>query len=308
MRLMPLEAAELTGHEQVARIASTQDGLITTAQLRAATGSRHAPSDWAARGLVHRLHLGVYAVGHTALTVRAHRRAALLAIGRGAALSHWSASALLNMQRSEPDVVHVGVSSGRVVSRPGIVVHHLHSLRPGDVTVVDGVRCTTAARTLVDLAGKKECRNLKRLCEQTEFLGLLDLPAIAETIERMSYPHGSRVLRELLAITTLGTSKAGSKFERRVLKAILDAPLGDPVLQQPFDLPSIGRIYVDFYWPEHNLVVEADGPHHKLPLQRAKDIVRDEALAAIGVPVVRIPQEDFDADPRGQIARIASAM
>ena len=306
MRLAPAYRDKPTPH--VADIASTQDGLITAAQLRALGVTRSAMSRWHARGLLHRLHLGVYAVGHTALTVRAHQRAALLAIGRGGALCLWSSAMQLGIARRWPPVVHVAVSSGRVQSRQGIAVHHLRSLAPRDVTVVDGLRCTTAARTLVDLAGRPACHDLGPLCEQAEFLGLLDLPAIAELIERMGRPHGSRRLRETLAVTALGTAAAGSRLERRVLRALLDAGLPRPVLQQPFRLPGLGRIRVDFWWPAQRLVVEADGPHHDRPLQRTKDRARDVALAAQGIAVVRVRARDFDADPAAEIARIAGAV
>lgn len=290
------------------RVSSTQDGLITTLQLRAIGLSDQAISRWAKSGRLNRLHRGVYSVGHTALTVRAVRRAALLAIGRGASLCLWSSASHQGMQRWEPDVVHVAVASGRVASRPGIVVHHLHSLRSGDVTVVDGLRCTTASRTLVDLAGRRECRNLRVLCEQAEFLGLLDVAGIEALIDRMGYPPGSKHLRDILAVAALGTSDADSKYERRVLRAMLDAPIDRPAFQQPLDLPGVGLVRPDFYWPEHGLVVEADGPHHKRPLQRAKDRARDEAFAAIGIAVIRLPQEKFDADPNAQMAIVIAAM
>jgi hypothetical protein len=43
---------------------------------------------WMRRGRIHRIHAGVYAVGHTAITVRGRWMAAVLASGDGAVLSH----------------------------------------------------------------------------------------------------------------------------------------------------------------------------------------------------------------------------
>lgn len=292
----------------MARIASLQDGLITTAQLHAGGVRGNQVTRWVRRGHLHRLHKGVYAVGHTAISVRAWRRAALLAVGRDATLCLWSAGSQLGLSKWAPEVVHVAVSSGRVHDRTGIQVHHMRSLQPGDVALVDGLRCTTAARTLVDLAARKECRNLRRLCEQAEFLGLLDAEAIAVLVRRMGDPPGAKRLRDILGVAMLGTSEAGSKSERRVLRALLSSAVERPVLQQEFRLPHAGRVFVDLCWQELALIVEVDGPQHELPLQKAKDEVRDADLTALGWKVMRVRTRDFDADPQAEIARVLGEM
>ncbi|HMS72861.1 MAG TPA: type IV toxin-antitoxin system AbiEi family antitoxin domain-containing protein, partial [Baekduia sp.] len=96
----------------VARIASLQDGIVTTMQLAAGGVSGNQVSRWVRRGHLHRIHRGVYAVGHVALSVRAWQRAALLAVGRDATLCLWSASSHLGLSKWAPDVVHVAVSTG----------------------------------------------------------------------------------------------------------------------------------------------------------------------------------------------------
>lgn len=297
-----------TPHHAVARLASAQGGLITVAQLRAIGVNDRTAASWVARGALHRVHRGVYAVGHTALTVNARRRAALLAVRPDAALCLWTAAAQLGLTRRVPEVVHVAVPSGRLLNRTGIRVHHMRSLRPADLTVVDGLPSTTAARTLVDLAARKDCTNLERLCEQAEFMGLLDVEAIEATIRRLGAPPGSRRLRSALGATSLGTSEAGSKTERRVLRALLRAGVERPVLQRRFELPRAGRVFVDLCWPDRRLIVEVDGPQHGLPLQKAKDDVRDADLQALGWRVLRVRTRDFDADAASQVARIASAV
>lgn len=78
----------------IARLAATQYGVVSRAQLRAAGLADASIGGRAADGRLIRLHRGVYAVAHTALTPNARRLAAVLACGDGAALSHRAAAEL----------------------------------------------------------------------------------------------------------------------------------------------------------------------------------------------------------------------
>lgn len=78
----------------VARIAGRQHGVISYSQLRAAGMSQPVVSRRTTAGRLHRLHRGVYAVGHTRLSFEGRCMAAVLAFGESAAVSHFSAAAL----------------------------------------------------------------------------------------------------------------------------------------------------------------------------------------------------------------------
>jgi predicted transcriptional regulator of viral defense system len=79
---------------KAAKIATRQHGVVSLAQLLSAGFSKSVISRRVARGQLHRIHRGVYALGYPGLF--AHRRwmAAILACGDGAALSHRSAAVL----------------------------------------------------------------------------------------------------------------------------------------------------------------------------------------------------------------------
>ena len=82
--------------------------------------SRRVRSDAGPRGRLHRIHRGVYAVGHPVLTVDGRRMAAVLAAGPGAVLSHASAAALweIRPQRgSHAHRRHVRSAGGRAKRR-----------------------------------------------------------------------------------------------------------------------------------------------------------------------------------------------
>src|SRR3954467_1711036 len=92
---------------RVARIAVRQHGVVTLRQLEEAGVTREATYKRARRGRLHRLHRGVYAVGHRAPSHHARWMAAVLACGEGAVLSHGSAAALWNLLNPPGGPTHV---------------------------------------------------------------------------------------------------------------------------------------------------------------------------------------------------------
>ena len=92
-------SAERKPRNARASIAERQHGLITTAQLLASGLSHAAITRRVASGELHRLGLGVYAVGHSALSPEGRWLAAVLGGGAGAALRRLSAAKLWEISR-----------------------------------------------------------------------------------------------------------------------------------------------------------------------------------------------------------------
>src|SRR5690348_14223254 len=78
----------------IAAVAERQHGVIAYAQLLALGLSRQSIDHRVRTGRLHRIHRGVYAVGHKRLTQHGRWMAAVLAGGGDARLSHRSAAAL----------------------------------------------------------------------------------------------------------------------------------------------------------------------------------------------------------------------
>ena len=51
--------------------------------------------------------------------------------------------------------------------------------------------------------------------------------------------------------------------------------------------PLLGDYIADFYHPQYMVVIEADGGYHTPQAQRDRDAVRDRAMAAAGISVLR---------------------
>jgi very-short-patch-repair endonuclease len=155
-----------TPDQLIARIVARQHGVVTSAQLLEAGLSAPGVTRRVAAGRLHRIHRGVYALGNPNLTREGHWRAAVLACGEGAVLSHESAAALWKLSPTSPAVVHITIpgSNGRR-KRRGIVIHRSTTLTPADTTIHRGIPVTTVARTLRDLGyGPERTRSeLERL-------------------------------------------------------------------------------------------------------------------------------------------------
>jgi hypothetical protein len=82
---------------------------------------------------------------------------------------------------------------------PGVNIHHVPDLHPDDVTVHRGLRVTTPARTLIDMAevvsSQDELRDLFRRADE---LGLLDLDAVRASRERVEWRPSLAMLDEVI--------------------------------------------------------------------------------------------------------------
>ena len=66
----------------------------------------------------------------------------------------------------------------------------------------------------------------------------------------------------------------------------------------------IGPYIVDFYCPEHGLVIEVDGPQHFSSDQAAADEERTAYLVGRGLQVIRFRNEDVVNAPTAVLERI----
>ncbi len=199
-----------------------------------------------------RVHQGVYAVGHDALSDRGRMIAALIAAGPGAALSHRTAAYLWKLIPSLPPFVDVTLTDRAPRSRANLRVHRARRL---DTTTHQRLKVTTPRQTIAQLPPEDRDRAL------AEALVLKLIPRTADD-------HAEPTRSEL---------------ERALLPALERAQLPRPLCNHHV----LGR-EVDFYWPDHRLVAETDGwgTHgHRRAFE--SDRARDATLQAHGYRVVR---------------------
>src|SRR3954470_14722257 len=134
----------------IAALAARQHGVVSRSQLLDLGVGVGAIKHRVAEGRLQVLHRGVYAVGHRALRREAWWMAAVLAGGPGAALSYRSAADLWRIRPSSRTRIDVSVPRHRRTT-PRLELHKVE-LQPDEVITERGIRVTTPARTLLDLA------------------------------------------------------------------------------------------------------------------------------------------------------------
>jgi predicted transcriptional regulator of viral defense system len=290
----PARLARNRSDRALRELAHEQHGVLTLGQIEAAGLSPRAVRDRAAGGRLRRIHVGVYAVER--LDDRGRCMAAVLACGTDAVLSHRSAAALWGFgeARSRVDVSALG-RAGR--SRSGIDVHRANTLDPDDVTVRNGIPCTTPARTLLDLAAVVDARTLERAVDRAEEMRAFDLDAIHELLQRNPRRRGRRALVKILA-EYVGPTGTRSVAEERMLALISAVGLPRPRVNAWIALDENTGYEADFLWPDACLIVEVDGrTHHARRRAFAHDRQRDRRLALAGYETRRYAAKEIQSQP-----------
>lgn len=267
-----MDAQPANPDQLLARLAAAQHGVATTEQLENIGVTRNSVRRRVSSGTLHRLHRGVYAVGHLSIGFEGHWMAAVLASGEGAVLSHRSAAELWAILPRAQGPIHVTVpaSSGRR-SRRGLIIHRSRTLAPELTAFNAGVRVTTAARTLADLRPALDPELHDRATRKAIDLGLISRSDVNSD-----------------------TALTGSPLERKFLALCRRHRLPPPVVNA-----RIGRYEVDFLWPEQRLIVETDGfEFHGFREAFERDREKDAYLQARGYRVLRTTDRQVRRDPR----------
>jgi Transcriptional regulator, AbiEi antitoxin/Protein of unknown function (DUF559) len=288
----------------VAQLAAEQSGVVSVRELREC-GLSLREIEWRARiGWMHRIHRGVYAVGHPNLPLEGQFLAAVKACAPSGVLSHYSAAADWAMVEWDERRIEVTVLGEGTRLHAGLRVHRTQVLDPRDVRHHNGIRVTSPARTLVDLASLLDYRPLRRAVRQAQSLRLVSLPELARTIERLGPRRGVRNLRRILAT---GPAPTRSELEDVVLDLILRGGLAHPEVNVPLFVDG-RRVVPDFRWPAQRLVVEADSrTWHDHKLAREDDAERQALLEAFGDRVLRVTWEQAIARPTQTLERLTAA-
>lgn len=276
---------------RLAELARRQHGVISIRQLETILGYSDSGVERAvAAGRLHRVHRGVYAVGHTNLSRHGECLAAVLAVGPGALLSYWSAGWLWGLlPNTSPRPFHVTAFVTRHHEAPANVVRHrARNLVAADRAMREGVPVTSVARTILDLAWKLRPERLPRVIERAEELRLFGLDELIAVAERNRGHHGARRLRSALAGHEL-VPWARSEFERRFVAAVEGAGMPRPATRWN----EVG-LELDAYWPEVRFGVELDSWRtHGTRAAFERDHERDERLALAEIATIRITEERF---------------
>jgi len=247
-----------------------------------------------ATGRLFRVHHGVYAVGTRQLPRHGHWMAAVLALGPGAALSHRSAAALWGLKQTSQTYIEVIAPVGGGRSRSGIRVHRSSWLAPQDITEVDGIPCTSLARTILDVCSGLDVARSRRVVEQAEILRIFDRRALDDVIGRAPRTVSSRSLRAVLAELDPDPPRTKSTLEERVLDLCARCRIRRPEVNTHIEVHG-EWFEVDFLWRDERLILEADSREfHDSGAAFERDRRRDQRLALAGFQTIRCTSTQVD--------------
>jgi predicted transcriptional regulator of viral defense system len=296
---IPDESGSRATDAAIAALAARQHGVVSRAQLRWLGFTRHEIANRASSGRLHRIHRGVYAVGHCAVSREGEMFATVLAGGPGAVLSHESAAELWDMGATKQRKIDVTVC--KHAERPGIRFHRAH-LDPSEITERKGIPVTTPERTIIDLAATLTPTQLERAIRQAEYEHLTTLATLTSCLSSRHPGRGAKALRQALALADSGKGITRKKLERRF--RAFTRKYGLPPPDTNVWMHIGGRwIEADCLWRKQRVIVELDGraAHHNVHAFES-DRARDRALHAAGWSVVRITWRQLTTEPEA-IAR-----
>ena len=296
---------------QLAAVAGAQGGVVSLRQLSNLDLTQRAAAYRAEQGRMHRVHRGVYTVGHRSIGRIGMLRAAVLACGQESAISHGTAAAFWGLRDQWPTLTDVTVrcQTGRKID--GIRCRRCRYPNPDEIAAPERIACTTPARTLVDIAGLYGSGSVRRAVERAAVLKLLDIGALDRALHKAG---GRRGVHALSAIVDEWRTEDGlqpdvrNEFEALVLPRLLAAGLARPVCNEALRIGD-DRIIVDFLWPERKVVVETDGEQtHGTPVAFQRDRRRDQILIAAGYRVARATWDQMHGELDSVVARIGRTL
>ena len=307
MSLGPRGSFDTPPDLRVARKAARQHGCLRFDQLVEFGLDDAAVARRVRKGWLHRVHVGVYAVGYPPHTLDAHFMAAALAGGRGAFLSRWATCALAELMRWNDGPIDVTVRGSAARRRAGIRFHRARSLDPRDTTHIRGIPTITPARAILEIAPQLSDRRLKRLVRKAQAERVASVRQFEAMLGRANGHAGTQ---RIAAIIATGSAPTYSGDEDDVLDLVLDAGFEHPEVNQRLIVgPATDRApyFPDMRWPARHVILEVDSVWHDDPLSQQLDAERQAELEAAGERVLRTTKEQACANPRQLVARLDAA-
>lgn len=238
----------------------------------------------------------------------------LAALGTRPVFSHTSAAVLwgLPLYRVRPTRVHVTAPPDRRHSTSGILRHE-GTVAAGDIVERDGIRCTSLARTVVDLARTVAPEAALAAADAAlalvggdpwefddtaEQALLADLADLADRVRRLRL----RGIVQARRIVGLADGRAQLPLESVTRYRLHQLGFGRPRLQVPVDGPRGGRFWMDIAVDQCRTFVECDGRDKYLDDalrggRTAESVVLDEKIredwvrGTTGWRVIRVSSE-----------------
>jgi predicted transcriptional regulator of viral defense system len=271
----------------VNEIAERHHGVFSAEHLRTLGVSTHVRKHRLAAGRWISVQDGVYRIAGIPLSWDGRILAACWAGDEDTVASHRSAAQLWDLPGRATDIVEVTCRRWHRTREPGLVVHEARVLDDVDRTLVDGIPVTTTARTLFDLAGRRNGDQVLDLAiENALRRKLTSVPELEATLDRLARRGrpGSAPFRAAVERRRADDALTESEAERLIVRLLVTQGLPTPVLQHAIR-DRAGRLVarVDLAYPDLKIAIEYDSyAHHVSREALVRDSTRRNAVVALG--------------------------
>jgi very-short-patch-repair endonuclease len=232
-----------------------------------------------------------------------------VAVGRDSVASHQSAALIHGLD------LYPAASSAVILTRPKIrpsgrlksagVFFHTAELPDNHVTKVFGVRVTSVPRTVVDLARASSFMSAVVTADSALKGGAITKEALVAVCDACAGWPGIRQARRAVDFSD---PRAESVLESCARVIFAEDGLEPPDLQ----FTVTGRDFrysVDFYWPAHRVIAEADGEvKYSDPRSAVRQLQRDQRLRDLGYQVVHFTWRELFREPEVVTGRVRRAL
>ncbi len=290
----------------LAAVAADRHGVFTTTMAHEAGISDRLRLDWLADGRIRRLGLRTFAFAGTPITWQTSLASGLGDLGPAAALAGRSGAALHCLDGFQRGPTEIWVpKSYRNRARTPTTRMSSRPLLAGDVVMIDGLRCVSAERLILDaLLFRFTSAEIHNAIDSAIRMRLVNEKRLRERVIRdlaSNAPHRQRLLGAL--IDTGGESA----LERRFLAILRQADFPRPQLQRTYRAGSrtLARVDAEF---ANGLVVELAGHGtHASRVQRQRDAQRHTELTLRNKRVLTFTYDDVFGRPRWMLDVLRAA-
>ena len=298
-------------HHLLSETAAAQHGVFTRRDLRNVGLPDNTATNGLQRGRYRRVLPGVFAGAGSPTTRMQLMAAAVLSMPALAAVSHRTAAELWGLTERGIRQIDVVTTRWDRVTRTDIQVHESLDFVEEDVTILEGVPTTTAARTVVDL-GAVSPWDVERALENGIRRRRYSLSEVESVVARVGRKgrRGVGVIRPLLEARRKWDSVTDSLLEDKFRKLVAEAELPNPVGQYAVrdDLDAF-VCRADFAYPDRKLIIELDSEaHHMDRITFRLDRAKQNRAIVLGWTVMRYTWWDIQDDPYRVGAEIRAAL
>jgi very-short-patch-repair endonuclease len=228
-------------------------------------------------------------------------RSAIAAVRPGALASHATAGWLQGIVERPPPIVQLSAEGANHCRLEGLRLHRVS----GDLPTLSyrGVRCTTPARTLTDLAATSTTQQVNLYVDRALEAGLVRISDLAQDKGRRGRAALERSLRELGHLGAPQASVLESEMHRLINRYRL------PVPKIQVEAGSDGQYRLDCRYDEQHLTVELYGyTWHHSPEQMQHDLERQRQLTLQGETVLIFTWAEVTRQPERVARQIRAAL